>query len=171
MLSHCNCLCDVRRPLMSSKRLLSSLKALSTNHIHQVVNQWLQGAIATAAPPPLQAGVQSPPVPHPAAGAAVAGQPPAAPSPLAAGALAAEGAAGGGQSEALRATSGPPRGPQKAPRGPQESQKRPQEVLKIYPGGFLHASSGYAPSSCNEPASATSWASCVSSRPIIYASR
>ena len=40
-------------------------------------------------------------VPHPAAGAAVAGQPPAAPSPLAAGALAAEGAAGGGQSGAV----------------------------------------------------------------------
>ena len=80
----------------------NGLKALSTNHIHQVVNQWLQGAIATAAPPPLQAGVQSPPVPHPAAGAAVAGQPPAAPSPLAAGALAAEGAAGGGLREAAR---------------------------------------------------------------------
>ena len=75
--------------------------AVHTHGVHHVVHQWLQGAIAIAAPPPLQPGIQSPPVPHPAAGSAVAGQPPAAPAPLAAGALAAEGAAGGGQSGAV----------------------------------------------------------------------
>ena len=88
--------------LKFTKEWTNTRNEVNTYGVHHVVNQWLQGAIAIAAPPPLQPGIQSPPVPHPAAGSAVAGQPPAAPAPLAVGALAAEGAAGGGLREAAR---------------------------------------------------------------------